>query len=678
MSGTKHALLAAVLLLGASSVIAQAWTDHVTSDSTSVVMRHETGSVTNENKLYVLGGRGDRPVQVFDASQNSWSTLAPLPLELHHFQPVVLNNYLYVIGAFTCCFPNEPTIADVYRLNLKTNIWETHGSIPNERLRGSAGTVAYNNKIYIIGGNTNGHSGGAVAWLDEYDPSTGIWQTLTDAPNERDHFSAAVVGNKLIVASGRKTNGGFGGMVAGTDVFDFNTNTWTSVAPIPTPRAGTMLGVRNGNVIIMGGETDTQVQSHDEVEAYHVATNKWRNLPNLNEGRHSGAGGVIGDTLHAITGNLFRGGGQEVTTHETLLLADADDNGFFDSENNENNENNENTDSDNDGLTDLLESQLQTDPLNSDTDTDSISDGDEILIYGTNPLQIDSDSDNLSDSDELQVYFTDPLANDSDKDGLSDGEEILIHNSDPGSPDSDGDGIPDSIEANNGSSLTNIDEDGDGILNSAEGNIDSDGDSIPNFIDLDSDNDGIPDIVENGRTDEDNNGQLDNTDENPPGGFLFDVDQDGIVNLLDLDSDQDGLSDLLEGGQIDNTATNTLTETDFLDSNSNGWHDNLEGSSVRDTDADAIPDFLDLDSDDDGVTDLAASGIIDTNNDGIIDKFIDNNDDGLHDDIAGLIRKTNQPTSGGGSELWIPLLIPLISVALASRRHLKNLAVISR
>ena len=80
---------------------------------------------------------------------------------------------------------------------------------------------------------------------------------------------------------------------------------------------------------------------------------------------------------------------------------------------------------------------------------------------------------------------------------MNDGEEILIHNSDPGSPDSDGDGIPDSIEANNGSSLTNTDEDGDGILNSAEGNIDSDGDSIPNFIDLDSDNDGIPDIVEN-------------------------------------------------------------------------------------------------------------------------------------------------------------------------------------
>ena len=440
-------------------------------------------------------------------------------------------------------------------------------------------------------------------------------------------------------------------MVAATDVFDFNTNTWTSVAPIPTPRAGTMLGVRNGNVTIMGGETDTQEQSHDEVEAYHVATNEWRNLPNLNEGRHSGAGGVIGNTLHAITGNLFRGGGQEVTTHETLLLADADNNGFFDSEDDEN------TDSDNDGLTDLLERQLQTDPLNPDTDTDSVSDGDEILTYGTNPLLIDSDSDSLSDSDELQVYFTDPLATDSDNDGLNDGEEILIHNSDPGSPDSDGDGIPDSIEANNGSSLTNTDEDGDGILNSAEGNIDSDGDSIPNFIDLDSDNDGIPDIVENGRTDNDNDGQLDTKDENTADNFLFDADQDGINNLLDLDSDQDGLFDLLEGGLIDTTDTGRLTGTDFIDINFNGWHDNLEGSPASDSDSDTIPDFLDLDSDDDGVTDLSASGIVDSNNDGIIDNFIDNNSNGVHDDIEDLNRITNQDNSGGGSDYWFPLFI---------------------
>lgn len=742
----KLSVLICGLLLTTSSAIAQTWVDHKTSDNTTVVKRHETGSVVSGNKLYVLGGRGNRPVQVFDSAQNKWSTLAPLPIEMHHFQPVILNGYLYAIGAFTCCFPNEPSIADIYRLNLATNTWETHGRIPNARLRGSAGAVVYKNKIYLIGGNTNGHSGGAVDWLDEYDPSTGNWRTLPDAPNERDHFSAAIVGNKLIAASGRKTNGGFGGMVSGTDVFDFNTNRWSSVAPIPTPRAGTMLGVKNGNVIVMGGETDTQVESHDEVEAYHVATNKWRNLPDLGDGRHGGAGGVIGNTLHAITGNLFRGGGQEVTTHETLVINDADNDGMFDLEDNsnnstnnnapDNNNTNNNTDSDNDGLSDQLESQLGTDPQNQDTDGDNLSDGeevnqhktdplesdsdndglqdseelnlgtspvnfdtdgdglsdiDELQTHGTDPTLSDSDSDSLSDDEELQIHFTDPLLADSDNDGLDDDEEVLIHSSDPNSWDTDGDGISDAVEVSEGTSLNNTDEDGDGILNSAEGSIDSDGDSVPNFADLDSDNDGIPDIIENGRSDTDNNGQLDATDENAASDALFDADQDGISNLLDLDSDQDGLIDLIEAGQADTTGTGTLTNAEFVDNNANGWHDNLEGTAVPDTDADATPDFLDLDSNDDGVTDLTSSGIVDVNDDGMLDNFIDNNGDGVHDDIALLERiqtesqspVTESDTSdqsggqeteisaktGGGSDPWLPLVMILLTFAVAIRQR---------
>ena len=717
MSVTRFATVLLGFLFVCGSVQAQTWNNHATADNSNVIKRHEAGAVVSGNKLYVMGGRGNRPNQVFDASQNKWSTLANSPMELHHFQPVVLNGYVYVIGAFTCCYPNESNVGDIYRLNLSSNTWETFGTIPANRQRGAAGAVAHNNKIYLVGGNTDGHSGGAVPWFDEYNPATGEWKTLPNAPKARDHFSAAIVDGKLVAAAGRVTNLSFGGMVAQTDVYNFSTNTWQSSTSIPTPRAGSMIGVEGGNLIVIGGETNTQVAAHDEVEAYDVAANQWRSLPELEVGRHGGAAGVINNILHVVTGNTVRGGGAEVTNHDTLNLSDADNDGRFDFEDNTNN--NAPVDSDGDGLTDIEEQDLgtdpsktdtdddglddraeinqhqsnplradtdgdglsdseelnsgtnlsntdtdndglddgeevdehQTDPLLSDTDADGLDDGeeitfgtnplkedsdgdalsdiDEIQTHNTNPVNADSDGDSLNDGDELQLFSTDPLLTDSDNDGLNDDAEVLIYNSNPNAWDTDSDGVSDATEASQGTNLINTDQDGDGILNTAEGSDDPDADSLANYIDLDSDNDGIPDIIENGRPDVDQNGLLDDGDATMD---LYDADQDGIPNMLDLDSDQDGISDLVESGQIGTNTAGRFAADVFNDTNQNGWHN--ESISPLDTDNDATPDYLDLDSDDDGIPDVVENGQPDIDGNGILDTVTDANSDGFDDTMA--------------------------------------------
>ena len=69
-----------------------------------------------------------------------------------------------------------------------------------------------------------------------------------------------------------------------------------------------------------------------------------------------------------------------------------------------------------------------------DTDGDSLSDTDEINVYGTDPSNSDTDSDGLSDGDEINVHGTDPNNPDTDNDGLSDGDEINIHGTDPNNP----------------------------------------------------------------------------------------------------------------------------------------------------------------------------------------------------------------------------------------------------
>lgn len=81
-------------------------------------------------------------------------------------------------------------------------------------------------------------------------------------------------------------------------------------------------------------------------------------------------------------------------------------------------------DADNDGLTNLQEYQLGTNPRNADTDGDGVKDGDEVTA-GTNPLKADSDGDGLTDGQEKKLG-TNPLSADTDGDGISDGTEVTL------------------------------------------------------------------------------------------------------------------------------------------------------------------------------------------------------------------------------------------------------------
>ena len=89
------------------------------------------------------------------------------------------------------------------------------------------------------------------------------------------------------------------------------------------------------------------------------------------------------------------------------------------------------------------EDHLGTDPLNSDTDYDSLPDDSGEVALGTDPLSDDSDGDDVTDDVEIEIG-TDPLDADSDDDGLLDGKEVS--GTDPLDADSDTDGFTDGEE----------------------------------------------------------------------------------------------------------------------------------------------------------------------------------------------------------------------------------------
>lgn len=324
-------IISFLFIAGCTSVTPNNWQWETITTEGKPTARHEAGMVDYKDKLYLMGGRRINPTSVFDPHTNTWTEKSATPIELHHFQPVVFKDAIYLIGAMTGTWPNETPVARVIIYYPERDEYVYGDSIPKHRRRGGAGAVVYNNKIYLIGGITHGHMKGYKPWFDEYNPETGEWKTLADAPNARDHFQAVVVDNKLYAFAGRTTSKisdqDMTLTVSHGNVYNFKTQKWEAVTnnlAIPTMRAGNFAFAWNNSIIIGGGETAEQVDAHNEVEAYNSNTKLWSKWPSLTQGRHGTGFAVIGNYVYTASGCGKHGGEPELTTIERLELPKGD------------------------------------------------------------------------------------------------------------------------------------------------------------------------------------------------------------------------------------------------------------------------------------------------------------------------------------------------------------------
>lgn len=298
------------------------WTSIVTEDGTEPQQRHEATFINIKEKMYLLGGRRIQNISIYDAEKNIWSTGSKPPLELHHFQAVVFDNKIYVMGALTGGYPAETPVPNIYIYDPANDKWIVGDKIPEDRQRGSTGVVVYQNKIYMVAGIKNGHIGDHKKWFDVYNPKDGTWAKLEDAPRARDHFQAAVANNKLYVLAGRLSKARketFKHTIAEVDVYDFKTGQWSTLDTVlPTLRAGNMAINYHDDILVVGGESAGQGVAHNEVEALRASTNSWINYPNLVRGRHGTGLCIYKDEVYVASGSGNKGGGPELKSIEKL------------------------------------------------------------------------------------------------------------------------------------------------------------------------------------------------------------------------------------------------------------------------------------------------------------------------------------------------------------------------
>jgi len=327
------ALLPLTLLLATSACLAQDPADDATGTwetltpaSGEAMERHENAYAKVGDRFYLIGGRGERPVQIYDPATGEWTTGATPPLSMHHFQAVPYDGKIYVLGAFNGGYPDETPIPNVYIYDPEADAWTQGPEIPADRRRGAAGAVAHDGLIYLVGGIQNGHIDGQVRWVDAFNPETGAWTQLADAPRFRDHFQVAVVDGTLYAAGGRRSSQATGEVfqltIPEVDVYDIATDTWTPLPPsgdLPTERAGTTTVAVGRHVIVLGGESGSQEPAHDDVEAFNPETGTWQSLAPMNTGRHGTQAIVHEGQIYVAAGSRTRGA-TEINSQERLTL----------------------------------------------------------------------------------------------------------------------------------------------------------------------------------------------------------------------------------------------------------------------------------------------------------------------------------------------------------------------
>lgn len=252
-----------------------------------------------DGKIYLLGGypasrQTARTVQVYDIASDRWQLGPPLPQPNNHGMAAGINGKIYLIGGQTTDLSEGPYVDTVYELDPAKGVWAEKARMPTARSSGVA--VAHDGRIYVAGGRPPRGSDFAV-----YNPGSDSWQVLPSLPSQRNHLTGAAIDGRIHVAGGRLGQGLSAQMTTAHEVFDPQSFTWTTAAPMLRARSGMNGVMARGCFHVWGGEGPAGMfADHDY---YDPRTGKWTALRDMTLPVH----GVYGSAF--VSGLIWASGG---------------------------------------------------------------------------------------------------------------------------------------------------------------------------------------------------------------------------------------------------------------------------------------------------------------------------------------------------------------------------------
>jgi N-acetylneuraminic acid mutarotase len=262
------------------------------------------------NILYAVGGaksatgRAITKVEAYNATSNTWLTKAPLPVARQMVNgATAINGTLYIPGGLG--YTGSLT-RSLFAYSPATNSWSRKADLPVLSFGGTS--VVINSKLYVTAGGTASSPGGSFDVsnrLYRYDPATDAWTELAPSPHAHFHAAGGTIGGKLYLAGGYDydpaTQQNF--VTGALDLYNPATNTWTTKAPLPTPRFGATARAINQKLYVVGGVDPALPQGETDVlEVYDPASNTWTTRAPMPTARTDAAAGVLGGLLYVVGG----------------------------------------------------------------------------------------------------------------------------------------------------------------------------------------------------------------------------------------------------------------------------------------------------------------------------------------------------------------------------------------
>jgi len=217
------------------------------------------------------------------APQGTWSSTGSMETGRFVFTATTLQNGMVLVaGGFTSDGTDTNT-AELY--DPATGIFTPTGSMHDVRVGASAARLR-NGKVLVEGGTTN------TATLNSaeiYDPASGTWSITASMNQGRQQHAAILLKDGTVLVSGGNVDRtpctdityGCATTLAGSEIYNPSTGTWTTVGEMTIPRSFfTATLMRNGKVLATGGRIHTGPDYFDYkaiawADLYDPTTKKW-------------------------------------------------------------------------------------------------------------------------------------------------------------------------------------------------------------------------------------------------------------------------------------------------------------------------------------------------------------------------------------------------------------------
>jgi len=249
--------------------------------------RDGLGVAVVDGKIYAIGGVVNAINEMYDPATNTWTTKTPMPTPRGRFGIAVVDNKIYCIGG-TSGFREFHGTNEVY--DPATDTWETKASMPTSR--GGLCACVVNDKIYCIGGTVPMYYYTGLTGSNQiYDPKTDSWTSGERMPNFEGFgealITSAVVDKKIYMIC-RSFN----------QMYDPQTNNWSSRAMMPVPSKFFVAGATSGEF----APKKIHVLDNRNHQIYDPETDTWTNGTAMPTPRWLFGIAVVNDELYSIGG----------------------------------------------------------------------------------------------------------------------------------------------------------------------------------------------------------------------------------------------------------------------------------------------------------------------------------------------------------------------------------------